>query len=298
MTATSGPGMSLMLEGIGYASVTETPSVIINVMRGGPSTGQPTLSAQQDVYQAKYGSHGDYEVVVLAPSSVQEAFDMTLKAFDIAEQLLTPVIILSDEIVGHTRERVVIPEGHKPYPRRKPEAGEEYVPFRPDERGVPKRANFGEGHNILVDGQLHDEYGTRIGHLTKPSAALVTRLCEKITKNTDIFEDVEIRECDDADLILVTYGSTSRPALRAMKEARDQGLKVGWVKIRTLFPFPDKTLEKLVKPGRKFMVPEMNIGKIVNEVTRVTGTKAISLSKMGGEMHTPAEVLEAIREVI
>lgn len=298
MTATSGPGFSLMQEGIGYAAVTETPCVVINVMRGGPSTGQPTLSAQQDVYQAKYGSHGDYEVVVLVPSSVQEAFDMTLKAFDIAEQLLTPVIILSDEIVGHTRERIVIPEDYQPTPRRKPAQGEEYIPFRPDERGIPKRADFGEGHNILVDGQLHDEWGTRIGHLTKPSAALVTRLCEKITKNTDIFEDVELRETEDADLILVTYGSTSRPALRAMKEARELGLKVGWVKMRTLFPFPDRILEGLVKPGRKFMVPEMNIGKIVNEVTRVTGAKAICLSKMGGEMHTPAEILKSIQEVI
>lgn len=222
MTATSGPGMSLMLEGIGYAAVTETPCVILNVMRGGPSTGQPTSSSQQDVYQAKYGCHGDYEVIVLTPSSAQEAFDLTIRAFDLAERFLVPVIILSDEIVGHTREKVVIPAKVEAVNRRKPLPGQDYIPFRgcQEDDGAFVRANFGEGYNLLVDGQLHDEFGNRIGHLADKSAALVRRLCAKITDNVDMITDLEMRNVEDAELVLVSYGSTSRPALRAMNEAR------------------------------------------------------------------------------
>jgi len=298
MTATSGPGFSLMQEGIGYAVESETPCVILNVMRGGPSTGQPTLSSQQDVYQARYGSHGDYELIVLAPSSAQEALDLTIRAFNLAEQFLVPVIVLTDEIVAHTRERVAIPEFPQIVNRKKPQAGEKYIPFEgsKDNNGIPLRANFGEGHNILVDGQLHDGYGNRVGHLPGKSADLVKRLCDKITKNVDLITDIEMRNVEDAEVIVVTYGSTSRPALRAMKEARELGLKVGWVKMKTLFPFPEKELRKLAKSAKTFIVPEMNLGKIVLEVDRVTKKRVVSLPKIGGELHTPDEVLRVIKE--
>ncbi|MGL5513441.1 MAG: 2-oxoacid:acceptor oxidoreductase subunit alpha [Sporomusa sp.] len=300
MTATSGPGLSLMLEGIGYAAVTETPCVILNVMRGGPSTGQPTASAQQDVYQAKYGSHGDYEVIVLTPSSAQECLDMTVRAFNLAEQFLVPVIILTDEIIGHTRERVVIPETVDLINRRMPEPGQEYVPFKAvaENNGVPLRANFGQGYNILVDGQLHDEYGNRVGHLADKSAELVKRLCDKITDHIDLISDLEMRNTDDAELVIISYGSTSRPALNAMNQAREAGLKVGWVKLKTLFPFPERQIRELAATTNKFLVPEMNIGKIVNEVERVTKKDVISLSKLVGELITPFEVVNAIKAVL
>jgi 2-oxoglutarate ferredoxin oxidoreductase subunit alpha len=298
MTATSGPGMSLMMEGIGYAVVTETPCVILNVMRGGPSTGQPTASSQQDVYQAKYGSHGDYELIVLTPSSAQEALDMTIRAFNLSEKFLVPVIILTDEIVGHTREKVVIPEKAETIDRLKPKPDQEYIPFKgiPENNGVPLRAVFGEGHHILVDGQLHDEYGNRVGHIAAKSAVLVKRLCDKINDNIDLITDLEVRNADDADLIIISYGSTSRPALRAMKEAREQGLKVGWVKLKTLFPFPEKEIAALAQKTDRFLVPEMNVGKIVKEVERVVKHKVASLPKLGGELHTPDEILTAIKE--
>ncbi|MHC1762534.1 MAG: 2-oxoacid:acceptor oxidoreductase subunit alpha [Negativicutes bacterium] len=300
MTATSGPGFSLMQEGIGYAVVTETPCVILNVMRGGPSTGQPTMSSQHDVYQAKYGSHGDYEIIVLTPASAQEALDLTIRAFNLSEQFLVPVIILTDEIIAHTRERVVLPKAPQIFDRKPPIPGQAYIPFAADNtnRGVPLRANFGTGHNILVDGQLHDGYGNRVGHLAGKSAELVKRLCDKIKDNIDVITDLEMRNVSDAWVIIISYGSTSRPALRAMKDARAQGLNVGWVKIRTLFPFPEKEIRKLAKKVDTFIVPEMNVGKIVNEVARVTQKRVVSIPKLGGELHTPDEILKVIREVI
>ena len=294
MTATSGPGFSLMQEGIGYAAVSETPCVVVNVMRGGPGTGQPTLSSQQDVYQAKYGSHGDYEVIVLVPSSAQEALDLTVRAFNLSEQFLVPVIVLTDEIVGHTREKVAIRLPEEIKNRRKPGPGP-YVPYRPMADKVPLRGNFGEGYNILVDGQLHDENGNRVGHLANKSAEHVQRLCDKITSNLESIADVEARNTEDADVVIVSYGSSSRPALRAMKEARAKNLKVGWVKLKTLFPFPDEQLRAM--GARAFIVPEMNIGKIVKEVKRATGKLCISVPKLGGELHTPAEILAALSEV-
>lgn len=300
MTATSGPGFSLMQEGIGYAVVSETPCVILNVMRGGPSTGQPTSSAQQDVYQARYGSHGDYELIVLTPSSAQEALDMTIRAFNLAERFLVPVIILTDEIIGHTRERVLIPSQTEIVNRRAPAVGEEYVPFHAEkeDRWVPARANFGEGRHLLVDGQLHDGYGNRVGHIADKSAALVRRLCAKITDNVDLITDIEMRETEDAEVIIVSYGSTARPALRAMKDARAAGMKVGWVKMKTLFPFPEKEIALLAQKAKAFIVPEMNMGKIVHEVERIVKKQTISIPKVGGELHTPDEILRVIQEVL
>ncbi len=296
MTATSGPGFSLMQEGIGYAVLTQTPCVIVNVMRGGPSAGQATISSQQDVMQARYGSHGDYEAIVLAPSSCQEALDLTLRAFNLAEEFLTPVIVLSDEIVGHTQERVVIPDNPFVYNRRRPPEGHEYRPFAPiaENNGVPYRANIGEGHRILVEVQLHDEMGIRKGHIPEASARCLRAICDKIQANKDRIADYELAFVDDATSIVVAYGSTARSALRAVKEARAAGRKVGYVKLKTLFPFPDELLASLARPGVTFYVPEMNIGKICREVRAATGSRVVSLARIGGEMPTPLDILRGL----
>lgn len=297
LTATSGPGFTLVQEGIGYASLTQTPCVIINVMRGGPSTGQPTLPAQQDVYQARYGSHGDYELIVLVPSSAQEALDMTIHAFNLSERYLTPVIILSDEVVGHTRERVIMPEHVEIWNRTSPPKGHAYQTFAPiaENRHVPYRANFGEGHNILVDGQLHDVMGLRVGHLHKQSAQCLRNVQEKITKNLDDIIDLEVEFLDDATCVVLAYGSTARSAQRAVRDAREQGLKVGFVRLRTLFPFPDAFLQNLAEKVRTFIVPEMNSGKICRELQAAICRPVVSLPKIGGEMPTPNEILNSIR---
>ena len=297
MTATSGPGFTLVQEGIGYACLTQTPCVIVNVMRGGPSTGQPTLPAQQDVYQARYGSHGDYELIVLAPSSAQEALDMTIHAFNLSERYLTPVIILSDEVVGHTRERVVIPEHVEVWDRVAPPRGHDYKPFAPvaENRHVPYRANFGEGRRILVDGQLHDAMGTRVGHLHAPSAACVRHMQEKITHNLPDILDMKTEFLDDATCVVLAYGSTARAAQRAVRDAREAGLKAGFIRLRTLFPFPDAFLQGLAGHVDSFIVPEMNSGKISRELQAAICRPVVSLPKLGGEMPTPAEILDAIR---
>jgi len=299
-TATSGPGFTLKQEGIGWAAETDTPIVVIDVMRGGPSTGQPTSSSQQDVMQAKYGSHGDYEVITLTPSGVQEAFDLTVKAFNLAEIYRNPVILLSDEIVGHTREKVRIPEKVEAVPRRKPETSpKNFIPFRPTAQGfLDGMPAFNEGFGILVDGQLHDEFGIRAGHNPDVSAALVERICRKITDHADDLVDVEEWLLEDAEVAVVAYGSPARPALRAVKDARAAGVRAGYLKMRILWPFPEKVIDKLCRRARRIVVPEMNIGKMVREVERIVGGRAevLSLPKLGGEIHRPSEILQAIKE--
>ena len=298
-TATSGPGFTLKQEGIGWAAETDTPAVIIDVMRGGPSTGQPTSSSQQDVMQAKYGSHGDYEIIALTPSSVQEAFDLTVKAFNLAETYRNPVILLSDEIVGHTREKIWIPDQVEVVPRRRPGRGpEDYVPFRPESNGLlDGMPAFNQGYGVLVDGQLHDEYGGRAGHKADISAGLVRRICHKILDHVQDLVDVEECMLEDADLAVVAYGSPARPALRAVKEGRAAGIKAGLLKLRILWPFPEGVVDRLCRRVKKIIVPEMNIGKVVREVERVAAgrVEVVSLPKLGGEMHTPAEIHEALK---
>jgi 2-oxoglutarate ferredoxin oxidoreductase subunit alpha len=297
-TATSGPGFTLMQEGIGWAAETDTPVVIIDVMRGGPATGQPTSSSQQDVMQAKYGSHGDYEVIVLVPSSAQEAFDLTVKAFNLAEVYRNPVIVLTDEIVGHTREKVRIPEKVEIVERKRPASGPaDYIPFRPAAGGLlDGMPAFNQGYGILVDGQLHDEFGGRAGHKADVSAALVKRICRKITDHAADLVDTEEWMLEDAEAVIIAFGSPARPALRAAKDARARGIKAGFLKLRILWPFPEKIIEQAVRQARRIIVPEMNMGKIFREVERVAAGRAevISLPKLGGEVHTPAEILKAI----
>ncbi len=299
MTATSGPGFNLMQEGISYAFISQAPCVIVNVQRGGPAAGQATLSSQQDVYQARYGCNGEYEPIVLAPSSAQECLDMTIRAFNLAEKYLTPVIVLMDEIVGHTREPVVIPDSIDVFERRRPPENYPFRTFEPIEAlgGVPYRVSVGEGRSILVESQIHDEMGCRASHLPDASAACLNRLLNKIRRNVDDIIDVTMDEIEGADVILVGYGSTARAALRAARDARAEGKKVGFIKLNTVFPFPEKELAAVLDKCANdvvFAIPEMNSGKVYRDIKLATGCEVISLPKLGGELHKPSEIFQRI----
>lgn len=298
VTATSGPGISLMQENIGYAVMTETPIVIINMQRGSPSTGQPTRSAQADMMQTKWGSHGDYETITLAPSSVQECFDFTVKAFNLAEKYRCPVFVMADEIVGHMREKITIPEKVEIVPRQMPEKSENYLPFDAPENGTAPMPSFGQGYNIHVTGLTHDKRGYPSTDDEETHQELVTRLCDKITKNTNEITSIDSKFLEDAETIVLSYGIPSRSALTAVKEAREQGLKVGYIKLGVVWPFPIDTLLDLTKDAKRIIVPELNLGQVYLEVDRVLGkhAKVELLSKIGGALHTPQEILDKIME--
>lgn len=296
-TASSGPGITLMQEGVGYAAVVEAPIVIINVMRGGPGTGMPTAPSQQDIMQAKYGAHGDYENIALMPSSCQEAFELTYRAFVLAQKYRVPVYVLADEIVGHTREKVRIPKGLPPVLRKKPVKKKNYKPYKAGADGLlDGMPAFNEGYKLLIDGQLHDEDGNRAAHLPEICAKLTERLCRKITDHADQIYDFETCFIDDAEIIVVCFGSPSRPALRAVKEARDHGIKAGYVKIRTIWPFPGEKFLSVAKEAHTLIVPELNIGRMVKEVRCSAGDRreVISIPKLGGLLHAPGEILAQI----
>lgn len=299
MTATSGPGFSLMQENIGLAVMTETPCVIVDIMRGGPSTGQPTLPGQQDVMQARWGSHGDYATVALAPSSVQEMFDLTLEAFNLAETYRVPAMLLGDEIVAHMYEKLVIPPPDKLriVNRKRPNVPrEEYMPFKPDEDLVPPMACFGEGYHFHATGLTHDERGYPQTSSSEAQQKLVTRLCNKIRKNEDKIIRVEETMLDDADVAVVAYGIVARSALSAIRKAREKGIKAGLLRLITLWPFPEKRVAQLAEQTKAIVVPEMNCGQMVLEVERkAKETPVAFLSKLGEEPHTPLEILEEIR---
>ena len=294
-TATTGPGFSLMQEGIGYAAMTETPCVVIDVQRGGPATGQPTMSSQQDVMQARYGSHGDYEIIALCPSSVQDSFELTVKAFNLAERFRVPVIVLSDEIVGHTREKLRIPTQIEVTPRVPPAASPEtYRMYKAGPDGLlDGMPSVGQGYNILVESQAHDEDGNRKGADIESSARAVRRLCAKITDHARELTDIATFECEDAEVIVVAYGSVARSARHAVRLARRQGIKAGLLQLRILWPFPDQALSELAHKVGKIVVPEMNVGKISREVQRVLGkySEVASLSVLGGELPSPQAIL-------
>lgn len=299
MTATSGPGFSLMQENIGLAVMTETPCVIVDIMRGGPSTGQPTLPGQQDVMQARWGSHGDYATVALAPSSVQEMFDLTLEAFNLAETYRVPAMLLGDEIVAHMYEKLVIPPPDKLriVNRKRPNVPrEEYMPFKPDEDLVPPMACFGEGYHFHATGLTHDERGYPQTSSSEAQQRLVTRLCNKIRKNENKIIRVEETMLDDADVAVVAYGIVARSALSAVRKAREKGIKAGLLRLITLWPFPEKRVAQLAEQTKAIVVPEMNCGQMVLEVERkAKETPVAFLSKLGEEPHTPLEILEEIR---
>ncbi|MEM2104207.1 MAG: 2-oxoacid:acceptor oxidoreductase subunit alpha [Candidatus Bathyarchaeia archaeon] len=299
MTATSGPGFSLMQENIGLAAMTEAPCVVVDVMRGGPSTGQPTLSGQQDVMQAKWGSHGDYEIIALAPASVQEMFDLTIEAFNFAETYRVPTFLMADEVVAHMWEKLVIPSAEKikTVNRKRPNMPpERYLPFMPDEDLVPPMACFGEGYRFHATGLTHDEHGYPRTQDSETHARLVGRLCDKIRRNADKIVRVEEVMLDDADVVVVAYGIVARAALSAVKKAREMGVKAGLIRLVTLWPFPEKYVAKAAERAKAIIVPEMNLGQIVCEVERTAkAAPTFHLPKLGGDPHTPTEILQAVR---
>jgi 2-oxoglutarate ferredoxin oxidoreductase subunit alpha len=299
MTATSGPGFSLMQENIGLGVMTEAPCVIVDIMRGGPSTGQPTMPGQQDVMQARWGSHGDYSIIALAPSSVQEMFDLTLEAFNLSETYRVPTMLLGDEIVAHMYEKLVIPppDKLKIVNRKRPKVSpKEYLPFMPDDDLVPPMACFGEGYHFHATGLTHDERGYPQTQSSEVQQKLVSRLCNKIRVNSKRIIRVEETMVSDADVVVVAYGIVARAALSAVRKAREKGIRAGLLRLITLWPFPEAIVESIAKQTKGLIVPEMNCGQMVLEVERVArGVPVTSLPKLGEEPHTPLEILEEIR---
>jgi 2-oxoglutarate ferredoxin oxidoreductase subunit alpha len=294
MTATSGPGFSLMQEHIGYATMTETPLVIVNMQRGSPSTGQPTMASQSDMMQARWGSHGDYEIIALSPSSVQECFDFTVEAFNLAETYRVPVMIMSDEIVGHMREKIIIPENVNITARKMPtQEPEKYLPYQADSDRTSSMPSFGDGYKIHITGLTHDERGYPDASNPQTHSKLVKRLCSKILNHKQDIARIKTESVEDAELIIISYGAPSRSALKAVRTARKQGIKVGYIKIDVIWPFPDEMIREAVGKARKVMVVEMNLGQIYYEVQRILpGVKVDLVSKIGGEMHLPQEILD------
>ncbi|MBI4712474.1 MAG: 2-oxoacid:acceptor oxidoreductase subunit alpha, partial [Planctomycetes bacterium] len=301
MTATSGPGFSLMSESIGFGIVTETPCVIVNVQRGGPSTGLPTLVAQGDMMQARWGSHGHYEIIALCPASPQEMFDLTVKAFNLAEEFRTPVLVMADEVVGHMTERVAIPSADrlKLFPRRyTSQPPDKYLPFKGDNTGVPAMVKAGDGYHIHITGLTHDAKGyPQIDAETHHQ--MVDRLINKIRNNARKIIMVEEVDTRDADVIVCSYGISARTSILPIEQARKEGIKVGLLRLITAWPFPEEKIRQLAKKTKAFVVPELNYGQIVLEVERCAAGKAkvVSVPHAGGDTHKPEEILKAIRRV-
>jgi len=300
MTATSGPGLSLMMENLGLAVMLETPCVIVDIQRGSPSTGLPTMAGQSDVMQARWGSHGDYEIVAYAPSSPQEIFDLTVLAFNVADRFRTPVILLGDEVIGHMMERVVIPpEGEIPHwerkrPKSPPENKGDYKAFLADDDDlVPPMAHAGEGYHVHFTGLTHDELGYPDMD-ADTHHRLVTRLGEKIRRNADQFIRAEELYLDDAEIVVISYGCTARSARRAVREAREQGIKAGILRLISIWPFPEKRVEALGEQARAFIVAEMNLGQIRREVERFVSQPVVGVHHAGGAMIPPEPIFEAI----
>jgi 2-oxoglutarate ferredoxin oxidoreductase subunit alpha len=301
-TVTSGPGFSLMMEHIGLAAMTETPVVFVNVQRGGPSTGLPTMPAQADMMQARWGSHGDYMTIAVCPNSPQECFDLTIKAFNLAEKYRVPVMVMLDEVVGHMTEKVVIPEADKIYvePRRhttkKPD---EFKLYETNGDMIPEMVHAGEGYRIHVTGLTHDDRG--YPNMTVPMQdKLVRRLVDKIKLNVDDIVMFESQDCQDADVVVVSYGITSRVAQRAIDLAKAKGIKVGKFRLITAWPFPEKQIRAMAEKVKAFVVPEINLGQMVYEVERCAGgkCKTLHVSHAGGTVHDPEVILKAIEEAI
>ncbi|MFP3869846.1 MAG: 2-oxoacid:acceptor oxidoreductase subunit alpha [Syntrophobacteria bacterium] len=298
MTATSGPGFSLMQENLGFACVAEVPCVLVNVMRGGPSTGLPTSPSQGDVMQSRWGTHGDHPIIVLAPSTVRDSFEITVKAFNFSERYRTPVIILTDEVVAHTREKVTLPEPEEieVLERIKPNMPPEwYIPYEDNSRGVPAMGIFGDGYRYHVTGLIHDVRGfptTRADEIVP----FMNRLFRKISQH---FQDIQMAEnfmTADAEVVAIAYGSTARSARRAVLDAREQGIKAGLLQLITLFPFPRQHVEAVMRQARVLLVPEMNMGQISREVKRVNEgfCRVTTLNRIDGRMITPQEIYERL----
>lgn len=301
MTATSGPGFSLMQENLGFAIIAEIPCVIVNVMRGGPSTGLPTFPSQSDVMQARWGTHGDHPIIVLSASTVRECYDMTIKAFNLSEKFRNPAIVLIDEVVAHMREKMVFSdqEGVEIINRVKPTVPSEwYIPFEDTPTGVPAMANFGDGYRYHVTGLTHDIRGFPTSR-SDEIGPFIDRLHRKISQNFSEIQMADYFQTEDAEITIIAYGCVARSAKRAVLEAREKGIKVGLLKLITIWPFMRSAVEKVLQTSKALIVPEMNMGQISREVKRVNKgvAKVFTINKVDGTIITPPEILSRIMEV-
>ena len=297
MTATSGPGFSLMQEHIGYAAMAEVPCVVVNVMRAGPSTGLPTRPSQGDVMQARWGTHGDHPVIVLSPHSVRETFDLTITAVNFSEKYRLPVILLMDEVIAHMREKMRVPgpESIEIINRPKPTVPPQwYKPYEDNKTGVPPMAVFGQGYRYHITGLTHDEMGFPTSRLDEIKTGM-ERLFRKVTLALKDIQLYEYFMVDDAECLIVAYGCVARSAKKAVYDLRKKGMKVGLVRLITLWPFPRRALEAVTKKVTKLIVPEMNMGQMYREVVRVNAGRAtvVKVTRIDGELMTPQEIADA-----
>lgn len=308
MTATSGPGFSLMMENLGLGIMLETPCVLINVQRGGPSTGLPTLVGQQDMMQARWGSHGDYEIIAVAPTSPQELFDLTIHAFNLSEKYRTPVLVMTDAEVGHMTEKVIIPLPeeieivNRPQVRKGDVEPDHFRIYRDSPAGngdgyVSPMAVAGEGYRIHVTGLTHDERGYP-GMNAQTQEWNLSRLMEKIRVHRHEIIEVEEQNLDDAEVVVVSYGISARTSLWPIELARQEGIRVGYLRLITVWPFPEERVRQLAKGIRAFVVPEINMGQIVREVERCAAGQALvfGANRAGGDILEPHHVLDVIRQ--
>ncbi len=305
MTASSGPGFTLLQENMGYAAMVEAPCVVVCVQRGGPSTGLPTLPAQADVMQARWGNHGDHPVIALAPSTVEEMFSLTIDCFNYAEKYRLPVILLTDALLAHMREKIELPDPEDVtiINRKKPTVmPEDYRPYEPDADGVPPMANFGEGYRYYVTGCVHNETGSPVLQDSDVASRLITRLHAKIELNRKDIEKYEAEMVDDAEILVLSYGSVARSARQAVAEARKEGIKAGFFRAITLWPFPDNAFVQAASKAHTVIIPEMNIGQYAGEAARALyegrgNAKIQKLSELGSVLIHPNRILQAIMEV-
>ena len=299
MTATSGPGFSLMQETMGWGFMTETPCVVVDVQRVGPGTGQATKGAQGDVMQARWGTHGDYAAIALSPNSVQEMFELTIRAFNLSEKYRTPVVLLADETIGHVREQIVVPpkDSIEIVNRKKPKVGETKFFGLKEVAPMP---SVGEGFNVAATASTHDEEGVRFTQDAAVHRRMVEALVAKIYDHAEDVVETECHNIDDCDIGLVSFGCTSRAAYEAVERAERAGIRVGHVRLKTIWPFPDGAVAGLARSARRIVVPEMNMGQVAGEVQRVAGAmKVVGLNRIGGgELITPEEILEVISEEV
>jgi 2-oxoglutarate/2-oxoacid ferredoxin oxidoreductase subunit alpha len=302
MTASSGPGISLMQENIGLAAMAEIPCVIVNVQRVGPSTGMPTHPAQMDVMQARWGAHGDYPSIAFAPQSVAECFDLTVKAVNAAERFRTPVFVLSDAVIGHMREAISLPDEVVRVDRARPGgAREDYRPYRPGPDGVPPMADLGTGYRYHIDSNVHDEYGFPATDNHKVGDELINRLRDKVLKNADEIAFYEEQDLEGAEIAVFAYGIVARAAAEAVRRARARGLPLGLFRPITLWPFPEKAIVRLAGQVRAIVVAELNLGQMVHPVREaVAGRLPVAmLSRVDGLLIDPEQIIafaEGIRE--
>jgi 2-oxoglutarate ferredoxin oxidoreductase subunit alpha len=294
MTATSGPGFSLMQETIGWGFMTETPCVVVDVQRAGPGTGQATKSAQGDVMQARWGTHGDYAAIVLSPNSAQEMFELTVRAFNLSERYRTPVVLLADETIAHVRERVNVLQGEylEIVNRRHPAPGD--TRFFGFESVAPMPA-VGEGYNVAVTASTHDEVGMRFTQGATVHRRMIEALNAKICNHTGDIAETELHNIEKCDVGIVSFGCASRSVYEAAERAESAGVRVGHVRLKTIWPFPEEAVSRLSRSAGRIIVPEMNLGQIAGEVERIAGRKVVKMNKIGGgELITPEEILEVV----